>query len=487
MSTASSFISQYLGTLRQEYLNKKMISEASVKSAKTAVDEQRYKLTFANGNQEKLTEALANYVDKQATALQKHEVEASERYAAATWFTKCLSNTQSFRVTHVPKFSHSAISGVNPPLFVGVQTNDGYLKSGNVTLQQSIDVSGDAVLNQTILEFYHLLNTDFSEQKLIHAFERSEPELVDYITAQNINFEDLRLKAIHHFYDKTEQPQSDGLLKQVYFPVENSYHLLSIVTHSGIVAEVRKRIQAHKFGNNAETKDNIKYARQCKKDNTYCEQVIEDYYNLTEIGFGGTKPQNISVFNNANFGLGYLLPSLPPSLSVREVQLPSSNFFSTFKKSEVKGNFVQLHKLMKSYKNNMQIRDEIQAALHAIIDQIVVRVHQIRKQGGVGWTERESYQTLPLHQCILLDEAYTAEFTATDSWATGYGERAKNHLNRQEDDSWLDTVIDEAGRWIVNMYQSILGENKLSLGDDELNFLKILVDQVLIADRGLFV
>jgi CRISPR-associated protein Csy1 len=42
--------------------------------------------------------------------------------------------------------------------------------------------------------------------------------------------------------------------------------------------------------------------------------------DLTAIGYGGTKPQNISVINNQNSGFSYLLPSMPPILTKRKTQ-----------------------------------------------------------------------------------------------------------------------------------------------------------------------
>ncbi|TOM55970.1 type I-F CRISPR-associated protein Csy1, partial [Vibrio parahaemolyticus] len=54
----------------------------------------------------------------------------------------------------------------------------------------------------------------------------------------------------------------------------------------------------------------------------------KEIYGLTTIGYGGTKPQNISVLNNQNAGKAHLLPSLPPQIAQRKRRLPTYDFFT---------------------------------------------------------------------------------------------------------------------------------------------------------------
>lgn len=478
MNDVENALMQFLEIQKHEFLGKKINSEAAVKAAKSAHAEQRYKQKYTQQDQGKLDQTLASLTEKQAIARGKHLAEASERYEVATWINKCLSNTQAFRATHVAKFSHSAISGVNPPLFDGIRSTDGYLKTGNVDLKQMIDVAGDAVLNQYIFEFYQFLSLPLNGKKVIDSILEEPQSLQDFLSQQGLAFADFKKRAIHHYFDQTDLSKSDGILKQVYFPVAANYHLLSVVTPSCLIAALRQRINAQKFGATDDDRDSIKFARHCKTDGKVCANHLTDYANLTEIGFGGSHPKNISLLCNSNGGRYYLLPCVPPTLTKRDIQLPRQDFFkNTLRVSQFKPYFVELHDLMKSYKNNLEARVAIQSVLKAIIDQILVRAFQIRVAGGIGWSERENYHDLLAYQKIWLDELYTENRTATDEWATGVGKRDKNYAYLRDDpDVWLDQAIQDCGRWIVGAYKATIKTNQKTLSDDELKHISNLVD-----------
>lgn len=486
MNDVKNALLQFLEIQKNEFLGKKISSEAAVKAAKLACREQRYKQKLIQADtaklkleQARLDELLDSLNQKIAIATDKHLPEATERYAVATWINKCLGNTQAFRATHVSKFSHSAISGVNPPLFEGKQDADGYLRTGNVDLKHRVDVAGDAVLNQYIFEFYQFLNAPLNGKKVIDCILAEPQSLQDFLGERGIDFASFKQKAMHHYFDQTEQPKSDGILKQVYFPVGVSdYHLLSVVTPSCLITEVRQRINAHKFGATDDDRNNVKFARHCKTENLACDTPLVDYANLTEIGFGGSHPKNISLLCNSNGGRYYLLPCLPPTLTKRDIQLPRRDFFSdTLRLSQFKPYFLELHRAMNSHVQNAQASAAIQDALKAIIDQILTRAFQIRVSGGLGWSESDYYENIPTYQKIWLDDVYTEHRTATDEWATGIGKLEKNYaFLRDDEDQWLDEAIRDCGRWIVAAYKATIKKDQKTLGDDELKHIANLID-----------
>jgi CRISPR-associated protein Csy1 len=479
MNDVKNALMQFLEIQKNEFLSKKINSEAAVKAAKLAYREQRYKQKYAQADQTKVDEALESLSEKQEIARSKHLPEATERYEVATWINKCLSNTQAFRATHVTKFSHSAISGVNPPLFYGVRDADGYLRTGNVQLKNSVDVAGDAVLNQYIFEFYQFLNSSLNDKKVIDCILEEPQSLQDFLAEKGLDFSSFKQKSSHHYFDQTDVSKSDGILKQVYFPVgATDYHLLSVVTPSCLIAETRQRINAHKFGATDDDRGVIKYARHCKTENLACDTPLVDYANLTEIGFGGSHPKNISLLCNSNGGRYYLLPCTPPTLTKREIQLPSQDFFSNaLRVSQFKPYFLELHRVMKSHLQNAQASAAIQEALKAIIDQILVRAFQIRVSGGLGWSDSDHYDNLPLYQKIWLDEVYTEYRNATDEWATGIGKLDRNFAYlRDDEDLWLDQVIQACGQWIVGAYKATIKKDQKTLGDDELKHIANLID-----------
>ena len=153
--------------------------------------------------------------------------------------------------------------------------------------------------------------------------------------------------------DKSKK--TNRLVKQVYFPITNSnekesYHLLSILTPSGLLVKVKEQIDNIRFS------ENSKKVREFRKKNKQPEENIsyEDILDLTMIGYGGTKPQNISVLNSRNGGKFYLLSSLPPELEKRKVRLPNNNFFKdTLWIKNYEKEFGYLNKVIFDKRNNI--------------------------------------------------------------------------------------------------------------------------------------
>ena len=101
--------------------------------------------------------------------------------------------------------------------------------------------------------------------------------------------------------------RTDYLVKQVYFPTSDGYHLLSVLTPSGLVFELKKRIQELRFS------DKNKEARVAKRNQEFHAEGFDEILDLTVFGYGGSKPQTVSVLNSKNRGESYLLPCKPPN------------------------------------------------------------------------------------------------------------------------------------------------------------------------------
>lgn len=116
---------------------------------------------------------------------------------------------------------------------------------------------------------------------------------------------------------------SSSKIKQVYFHiVDDKCHLLSLLTHSGHLFELRHRIDALWFS------DEIRQARECRRQRRYHADGYREILGVTAMGFGGSKPQNVSVLNSQNAGEAYLLASLPPKLISKHLRCPKYDFFS---------------------------------------------------------------------------------------------------------------------------------------------------------------
>ncbi|MEE9398377.1 MAG: type I-F CRISPR-associated protein Csy1 [Methylococcales bacterium] len=179
-------------------------------------------------------------------------------------------------------------------------------------------------------------------------------------------------------------------------------------------------------------------------------------YGLSVVGFGGTKPQNISVLNNQNGGTAYLLPSMPPELQARKIQPPKTNFFTnTLWTKAYQKDFKKFHTLLTSDINNIHIRNQRDGLTRSIIYQVSDRLWMIRYLEA-GWSESDNYQQLPKYQKIWLDQFYTE--------------------SREDNIDWLDAVKDDLSLWFIHAYKKVMDDKALSIGDEQLPYFKAMIE-----------
>jgi CRISPR-associated protein Csy1 len=207
-----------------------------------------------------------------------------------------------------------------------------------------------------------------------------------------------------------------------------------------MVYQLRERLDKLRFS------DEVKELRDKKRKNEFSEQGYSEIYGLTTIGYGGTKPQNISVLNNQNGGKAHLLSSLPPSIEKRHIHFPKSDFFvESFKKYEYADNFKVLHKLFQADYNNINIRDARDRYLQEIIDLLIDKMWSVR---AVSKTQ--------FHQ----DSSSLSSVQRT--WL-----HSDNADKREESDQWLSSLITEISAWLSRSYEKVLAKKAIKLGEEE--------------------
>lgn len=128
----------------------------------------------------------------------------------------------------------------------------------------------------------------------------------------------------------------------------------------------------------------LRLAAKDRKDEEYGSEWTE-IYDLTEIGFGGTKPQNISAVNMKNKGRAVLLSSVLPVITNRKIIMPKKDFFiSTLRKNFFRQDFQYLHKLFVCERNNMLMRDKIERIIQRIIDEVLAEYIRFVRKRQVG-------------------------------------------------------------------------------------------------------
>lgn len=372
------------------------------------------------------------------------EEEADLKFSKSVWVHDASKRAQQLTLSsHPSKFSHTG-SKTSAVIASNQQKNDGYLRTGNCDIE--LDVYGNAAA----LDVYKFLSLRSSDGKTILSHIESSTELAkNSIKSSEATFEELRSNFLAIKRDEKEAFTSD-LVKQVYFPITNNeYHLLSVLSPSPIMFELSKRIREMKFSEEA------KISREKRKKNEICEIGFNDLYNLSMIGYGGTKPQNVSVLNSLNAGKSYLLNSLPPNLAKRNFRLPKYDFFkNSLWAQNFKEEFHSLHLLIKSEINTFKIRDTRENIILTIVDKVLNEVWQIRTHDE-AWSESEAYKSLAEHHKILLDKKYQDL--------------------RESSTSWLEKVAHDFALWFRTSYEKLNDKKGKTLADEELTYIKKLI------------
>lgn len=381
--------------------------------------------------------------------------QANDKFSLNEWLPDAAKRvTQLSMVSHPSKFSHPSAK-TSSVIAKVEQSNDGYLRSGNV--DYSLDVFGNAAA-MDVFKFLSLpLNEKFT---VLDGFEQQDQALKILITHAKLNFdtlstEFLKIKVTDH------SVKTDHLVKQVYFPVrEAQYHLLSILTPSGLITRLKQSIDAIRFS------EDTKQAKESRKKNEHHEIGYSDIFGLTVTGYGGTQPQNVSVLNSQNAGRAYLLSSCPPVLEKRAIRLPKTDFFlQCLYRKNYQDSFIQLHKFMQLDLNNIDIRNVIRNIIQFVIDQILLQALKTREYAAEGWSNQDYYASLPKIQRIWLDKVYQTK--------------------REEDNDWRDELSREIARWILLNYEKVIND-AYTLGTGELLDVKQRVEKSLQQAKEFF-
>jgi CRISPR-associated protein Csy1 len=386
-------------------------------------------------------------------ALQEHELQELEQlceqqFSLNEWLPNAAKRAGQISMsTHPCTFSHPSArknkNGYVSSVLAEIdRIEDGYLKTGNLV------VATDALGNAAALDVYKFLTLTMQDGENLLTHIQQETDLAQTLLAiKSANYQELRSGFLAMVESGTENITSSKI-KQVYFPVDDDYHQLSLLTNSGMVYQLRSRLDKLRFS------EEVKALRDKKRKNEFSEQGYSEIYGLTTIGYGGTKPQNISVLNNQNGGKAHLLSSLPPSIEKRNVNFPKSDFFTeSFKKYEYAANFKALHKLFQADYNNIKLRDARDRNLQQIIDLLIEKM----------WAVRAVSQT----------QYHADTFSLSSTQRTWLHDDFADE--REKSEQWLNSLITEISAWLTRSYEKVLDKKAIKLGEAErLHFAEVI-------------
>ena len=380
--------------------------------------------------------------------------DAEDRFCLSTWLPNAAKRaSQLSMVSHPSKFSHPSAK-TSSVIAKSNHVNDGYLRSGNI--EYELDVFGNAAA----MDVFKFLSLKLEDDKSIFSHLEEDSSIIKLVfTIPTASYESLKNDFLSIKKIDTSC-KTDHLIKQVYFPVNDDYHLLSVLTPSGLLTLLKTRVDNVRFS------DGTKTAKECRRKNEYHALGYDDLFDLTVTGFGGTQPQNVSVLNSQNAGRAYLLASTPPKLQHRDIRLPTQDFFkNSLRPSQFKDSFQTLHSLMIVPVNNVHLRNGISNTLKYIIDQVLQRAFKIRSS-TIGWSNAEHYQFLPLAQRIWLDDEHISK--------------------RQNEDEWINQINRNFALWILQAYEFTCKDSHIKLSDHELHEIRNYVDEALAKDQEFF-
>jgi CRISPR-associated protein Csy1 len=306
-------------------------------------------------------------------------------------------------------------------LFSGEFKADGYLRSGNVPISQQ-----DVVGNAAALDVYAFLCLTLADgQTVLAHFEQSSDLLKSLLKTDEDTFQQWR-KQFLAIKQNPAQSKTFSQVKQVYFPIQQRYELLSILYPSGLMTEHRERLRTLKFS------EKTKQARDARKKNEFHETGFTEIFGLLTQHFGGTKPQNISKLNSNNGGEAWLLPCIPPTLQAQYVALPKIDFFKAVHWDKHLTDLLKsLHKLLSTDYNNVDIRDARKRIMTYLFEWLLERAARLQNQNA-GWSQAPDFE-LPQEQQIWLDACFSQQ--------------------RESDNAWREKIALNSAQWFMTAYE----------------------------------
>lgn len=373
--------------------------------------------------------------------LKEKKQECEQVFALDNWLPSAARRAGQISIsTHPCTFSHPSSRKnkngyASSIIAVSERVCDGYLRSGNVT------VEADALGNAAALDVYKFLTLNMADGRLLLSHIQQDSDLAtELLNIDAQPYDVLKERFLEMVKGGDEEAITSSKIKQVYFPVEDGYHQLSVLSASGLIFEMRARVDYIRFSEESKT------ARAGEKSNEFIQGGYKQILDLTTIGYGGTKPQNISVLNNQNGGKAHLLLSAPPKLVKRDIQFPNKDFFSQsinhFKSRDL---FYALHELFLNHKNDWQVRAERDAYYQSIIDRIIEKMWQVRSVSAA--------------QC----NPETSQLDKTQKiWLCH-----QNATIREMEADWLDDLCNTITNFIFHGYTKILGKKAFMFSDEE--------------------
>ena len=339
-------------------------------------------------------------------------------------------------VTHVAKLTHSRARASNININVADESvnKNSFLVTANCSKSLLKDFTYSNAPYFSIAEFLQLP----CGREILGKVICSHPNLFRCYARGDEQLEYWREQISLVFSEKCKS--SHELLKQVYFPVETSYHLLTPLVSSSMAQIIYERTRGK------EIQQKMRLVGKAKKEGLYSRDIYISIPKTAILQTTQNQHQNVSGFNNKRKGKLNLFSNCPPQWKTQI--RPPINIKTIFNKElnfQAKESIKKLRNLLlvmttKELSENLRRKQLIAALITEIADIIFAYISQIYSIKA-GWSHGCE---LPIHQQYWLDP-----FRADEEFQS-----ARDAINWQED------IIVDFAKWINTQIR----HKKLTLG-----------------------
>ncbi len=365
------------------------------------------------------------------------EIESNFRFD--NWVRSAADRASQLNVaSHIGPISHPD-GKIAPFIAEPTASADGYLRSGNVSFPW------DAFGNAAALDTLAFMKLELSDRRMAleHLREGSDEirQLFDF--ADDEAYEKLRSRFLQMFANSKPYPVTCPEIKQVYFPLpEGGYHLLSLVSSSGLMRENRLRLQEREWGDAAraarelekEDKKTIAIGKRPQGEQTPTDASYQTIPGRGSIKLGGANAQNVSSFNAECKGVWPLFASYRLTSQTYQ-RLPKRDYFRDLRwDAYCRVIFEALDKIFrKPDPGNFDERETRRQLLEELWLWASTFALELQALPG-GWSSNASNR-LPKHQKLWLDDA--------------------NRQRASDDKGWRKDVASDFAAWVLATYKKM--------------------------------
>lgn len=353
------------------------------------------------------------------------------KYNPNIWIEKLSNSSVTFqRQTHVPKLTHSSsrasIHGASFSTLIKQEAK----KTGFIGTFSTNETSTKfGVSSNEYAPYVKFLELEYSGESLYQFIENLDASIfLEVDKSKSVAW----TEKIKSKLSPQEKKSADGLLKQIYFPVNEDYELLGIVTSDSLAQAVYELYRKSPNLNMNGLRENLRFPSIAIR-------------RPANSNFG-----NVSGLHNNRGGVLFNFSSVPPNFSTNFTRPPKYTVFSKYLLGKLLGDRIEDYKVWIirniNRKSNQVLRTQRTAFTQSILDVVINYGVSVQNNFVPGWSIEEDLK-LPIAQKYWLDPNNPDEQFQSQ----------RRSLN------WTFELSEDFARWLCKKLET--GQDKFKLYD----------------------